>query len=240
MNDVNAKAVRLEGTASMTGSVRIEMRSYFSTHHLYAARYAAEDARAREDRIATSGGRFDIRHRAHVLNAITSSVAFMEAVINEAFLDAIDGHQSYIKSLGASCVADLAKGWSANGQDRMKMFDKYDLFLECAGKGPLRRGELPCQDAQRVVRLRNHLTHYKPENVSADTPHRFEKSMKGRFAENKLMAGSGNPWFPDKALGAGCAEWAWKASLEFVDDFAKCVNVQLNYQQVNFADPLPA
>ncbi|MFB9907477.1 hypothetical protein [Allokutzneria oryzae] len=59
------------------------MRSYLSTHHLYAARYAAEDARAREaDRIGDRPG-FDVRHRGHVLCAVIESVAFLEAAINE-------------------------------------------------------------------------------------------------------------------------------------------------------------
>ncbi len=39
------------------------------------------------------------------------------------------------------------------------------------------------------------------------------------FAPNPFFSGSGNPFFPDKCLGHGCAKWALESSVEFADAF---------------------
>jgi hypothetical protein len=72
---------------------RIVMRNYLSTQHLYAARYAAEDAQAREVALKRQDV-FDIRNRGCVLTAVVESVAFLEAAINELYQDSTDGHPS--------------------------------------------------------------------------------------------------------------------------------------------------
>jgi hypothetical protein len=50
------------------------------------------------------------------------------------------------------------------------------------------------------------------------------------------MAGAGNSYFPDHALGAGCAHWAHTAAVNFVDRFAAVLGLTLNYQIANFDD----
>ena len=45
---------------------------------------------------------------------------------------------------------------------------------------------------------------------------KFELLLKDRFAENPL-AGKNLPFFPDRCLGHGCAEWAVTTSLSFTD-----------------------
>ena len=63
------------------------------------------------------------------------------------------------------------------------------------------------EDVTYLVKLRNWLVHYTPRTVSAEDPHTLDH-VRGRFADNALMAGGGNAWFPDHALGAGRAGWA--------------------------------
>ena len=78
--------------------VTISMRAYFSTYHLWAAKDFARQAKKVECE-HRGKPKFDIRHRALVINSILSSVAFAEAAINEVFQDASDQHHSYIALL---------------------------------------------------------------------------------------------------------------------------------------------
>jgi len=61
-----------------------------------------------------------------------------------------------------------------------------------------------------VIALRNLSVQYRPQSYSHDEPDLRAKveDARARITENALMAGANNPWFPDKALGAGCARWA--------------------------------
>jgi hypothetical protein len=45
------------------------------------------------------------------------------------------------------------------------------------------------------------------------------KALRSRnFASNALMKGQRNVWFPDHALGAGCAKWAIDSARAFADE----------------------
>src|SRR4051794_32934788 len=80
------------------GGGGVSLRTYFSGYHLWGAKHFAELARVIED--AHDGSpRFSIRHRAYVTSSILSSVAFLEALVNEFFDDTADGHLIYVESL---------------------------------------------------------------------------------------------------------------------------------------------
>jgi hypothetical protein len=228
----------LADPVGVVDSITIVMRSYLSTHHLYAARYAAEDAARREG--AHSGSSvFDIGHRAYVMSAVTESIAFLEAAINEIYQDAADEHASYVGGLDQACLRLMAGLWDATDRGRMDVLAKFDLALLFAGQERFDRGSAPYQDAALLVRLRNYLVHYKPEGVSYERPHRLGAALSGKFDGSAFMRDAGNPWFPDRALGAGCANWSWRSARAFTDAFASRMGLTLNYQQANFGDPLP-
>jgi hypothetical protein len=44
-----------------------------------------------------------------------------------------------------------------------------------------------------------------------------------------LPATAGNAYFPDFALGYGCASWSVRAALALTDTFASRINVRLGY-----------
>lgn len=81
--------------------------------------------------------------------------------------------------------------------------------------------------------LRNALTHAEPETSIHSTPavgtaaarHKFEKRLRGKFAESALFASGGNAFFPDKCLGHGCAEWSVTTALAFAEDFCKRIGL---------------
>ena len=214
--------------------VRIVMRNYFSTYLLWSARDFASKAAAIES--GHSGdSRFDIEHRAYVVGAVVSAAAFLEAMINELFQDAHDGHgvedDGNIAALLPRTRELMAGWWAASGEGFERVLEKYQLSVLFADQPGLDRGAEPYQGAGLLIKLRNTLVHYKSESVSVDVEHRFAKDLRGRFADNRLMEGSGNAWWPDHALGAGCAQWAFESAKALADAVADALRIRPNYRR---------
>jgi hypothetical protein len=216
--------------------VRITLRSYFSTYHLWGSRHFAERAQSIED--AHSGGsKFNVEHRALVIGAVVEVGAFLECAINEIFKDCVDFHDGYIKTLPRTSVHALRDKWTewhANGRTTLPTLDKYEAAIACCGVASFDRGATPYQEAALLLRLRNALIHYTPESLAEDDPHRLGDALKSRFNENALMASSGNPYVPDKCLGAGCARWAFTSARAFADAFFARIGMTPNYQSSGF------
>ena len=170
------------------------------------------------------------------MNSILSAVAFLEAAINELYQDAHDKHLVYLENLDQSTISILSDFWGMTEQENktfVSILDKYQLALRFAGKEPFKKGDNPYQDANFAIKIRNELTHYKPKDLSENNKHRLDDTLKGKFNENKMMAGSGNNFYPDKALGAGCTEWSLNSVKNFADEFFKKMEIEPNYQRVD-------
>ena len=181
--------------------------------------------------------RFDIEHRALVLAAVVEAGAFLEAVANELFVDCADDHASYTRPLPAQAVAALRdrwRQWHTNGRSTVPTLEKFEAALECCAATPFDKSCAPHQDATSVIHLRNAVVHFTPEWVAADQRHKFE-CLKSRFAPNALMQGSGDAYFPNKCLGAGCAAWAATTVHTFADDFYARLSITPNYQSSLFS-----
>jgi hypothetical protein len=76
--------------------------------------------------------------------------------------------------------------------------------------------------------------HYKPESYGGEVQHKFLQQLRGKFSENPLMAGAGNPYFPDKCLGSSCATWTVYSVKKVADEFFRRLNISPNYQRVSF------
>jgi len=92
------------------------------------------------------------------------------------------------------------------------------------------KGAAPWQPTAILIQLRNALIHYEPEWLSThvnteDEAHKLTKMLRGRFTPNPLT-GAGDPYYPNKVLGHGCAEWAVRTSTEFVDAFARHLGIK--------------
>lgn len=218
------------------GTARARMRAYFSSYHLWAAMDFASKSNVIES--AHSGPpRFDIEHRALVIASVVEAAAFLESAINELYVDCLEDHSSYIKALSVPVIAALRAQWTdwhKNGRAAQPTLEKFDAALRCAGIAPFNHGTAPYQGAYDVLRLRNALVHYTPEWVPSDKPHRFD-ALRSRFQENALMRNAGNAYFPDKCLGAGCANWCITSALAFADNFHAQLRLRPNYQVSNFS-----
>jgi hypothetical protein len=159
------------------------MRNYFSTNVLWTAlhmsRVVGELERA-DGRVP----RFDMAHRSYAASSVTASATFLDAAVRELFQHADDGHglrdDGYLAPLRPAAITTMAKVWRAtNGGKNLDPLEKWQSLLECCGRDRLDRGAAPAQDAALLVRLRNTLVHFKPENVAADEEHHLEKRLRG-------------------------------------------------------------
>ena len=205
----------------------IHTRTYLANTHIHAAAMFAVQARdveALEENARPKD--WFTRHRGLVVASITSSVAFLEGTANSIFADAADRHLDNLSGVAGDVVDRLARLWRMGipRTARYSVIEKVNVALALAGKEPIGIGEPPGQDAHFLIKLRNALVHYEPEWVAADSTvgpgdhHQMERLLRGRFAENPLTAG-GNPFFPDKVLGHGCAAWAVNSALAFAERF---------------------
>ncbi|MGH8657397.1 MAG: hypothetical protein ACREV4_02620 [Gammaproteobacteria bacterium] len=121
-----------------------------------------------------------------------------------------------------------------SNKSTVSILDKYQLALRFAENEPFKKGESPYQEIDTLIKIRNELIHYKPESLGGDNIHRLEARLRGKFLENSLMAGSGNPYFPDKALGKGCADWSVASVTRFTDTFFSQLNIVPNYLRATF------
>jgi hypothetical protein len=227
----------MECSMATIGRAEVLMRTYFSTYHLWAAEHFARLA-ADIESTHTGEPTFNVKHRAYVTNSILSVVSFLEAAINEIFDDLTDGHSGYVDPL-TNYSHQLTKLWKEKNRKRWSILDKYQDALLCSGKDAFKKGALPYQDAKILVDLRNDLTHARPQTrASSDVEQqKLRARITAKFNPNRLMEDAANPFFPDHYLGAGCAYWAVKTGKAFAGEFFSRLNIQPNYQKVDFGTP---
>jgi hypothetical protein len=219
------------------------MRNYLSTQHLWTATHMSRLAVEYERAYVHTAPAFHIHQRGYVLATVTESVAFLEALINELFQDAHDSEAHIIDQLGQPTATAMAQYWQETDLGWDRTLQKFDKARELASATPPQRGRVPYQDAQLLIQLRNWMIHYRPSWVGTHDPHDLEARLRrNRFEGCKLMKDSGNAWFPDEALGAGCSTWAVKTVRAFADEFVNALGVTLNFQLVDHPaePPTPA
>lgn len=221
-------------------SISISIRHYLSIQHLMASALFAKECLELEAtaHLTPFESIERTRHRSYAVSAVMVSAAFLEATINELFADCADGHSTErLTSLPAHGL--MGRLWVRNVPRTASypILEKYDIALELNDKEPFVPGINPYQDAKLLTELRNALIHYEPETIvaigddEARKLHKFEKRLRGKFGLNALT-GVGNPFYPDKVLGAGCANWAVKAAVDFTDAFFGRLGIPATYEHV--------
>lgn len=225
--------VEVSSTTKSEASMTWKLRSYYSIFYLWSAEHHARLAQDIEDVFVPGGASRpeSTRHRVMVMSAVTDAVAFAEAAVNEIGQDIADGHEMYISKLSPEAGQRITGYWL--GANEASILDKYDSLLHLTTGSHLNRGVEPTQSMVSLIKVRNFLVHYKPADVgSEDPPHKYELALKSKFAGNRLIADSGNAWWPDHALGAGLASWAAKSARAFVDAWLAEIECNLPYQTV--------
>ena len=202
----------------------IGIRNYLAPSMLWTARREAWLCGQREQQLIAEGDiNVHYQHRSHAILCIMSAVAFLEAFVNAIWQDASEAepgeHSHYTKGIPDAAMATMRELWTGREQAEraMSLLGKFQLALVCAGHPRMDTGAEPYQSVDTLVLLRNALVHFKPEwwlDDADDT--RLVSRLRHKITparENQQPVGE--PWFPNKALGAGAANWACDGVIEF-------------------------
>ena len=222
------------------GKVSLKMRPNFSIRHIRsAAKFVKWSAEIEKDYLGrpkefTADSR--VEYEACVVGCIFILVAFLEATVNEVFADAEQNANHLLEHLDLNTVTAVAAHWKDQKKlRRLSTLEKYQLALELSHKTPLNPDQSPYENARLVVRLRNALIHYHPEWLAAGSDAEYMndlgRSLYGKFPPDPFMTG-GNPYFPDKCLNHGCAQWAIDSCLQFTDEFFSRMGVTPRYDSI--------
>jgi hypothetical protein len=205
------------GRAGYAGEDATWSRDRLSRHHIISAHNFAEAARTVENEDPDEVPLDDKwRYRAYVTAAVLSSAGFLEASINELYLEL----QKVTKSGDSQLRHELALLVNAWPQIvSSPVLQKYQIALSVTDADQYNEDASPYADAECLVRLRDALLSYNAEWDDTRGRHQvLEARLKDAFPPSPLVSAQ-RPWFPDRCLGAGCAKWAVKTAQLFANDF---------------------
>jgi hypothetical protein len=237
---MNKIPLEMEGEESA-----IRFRDCFSVRYIQSAALLCRLAYTIEQEFLKGGplqADAQLRHEAFTLNAVLSSVSFLESTINELHADATDEEYSAIDEKHGTLLRTIGRQWrNTKNFDRAPMFTKYQTILAIAGQPGFEEGDPAFDNVRILTEIRNHLLHYTREWVVVSrqalgrepesTADYFEKVLYRKFATNPLALRN-VPFFPDRCLGHGCAEWAIVNSIIFTDEFFRRLSLPVPYEGI--------
>jgi hypothetical protein len=197
------------------GTPSLQIQEMFAMQHLWTARHAARLCRERESQVIRQRS-VDTELRSHAMASIFFAAAFLEALVNEVILGMLDasGPTPRTACIPPSTIPGFRQLWRR--ERRLGIRGKYQEALFAVGKPQYDERRDPAKSMLLVVELRNHFVHHQPEWREVNAEHDFERALKrAGVAPNQQPLGP--PWFTNKALGAGLAEW----SCDVITRFAK-------------------
>ena len=147
---------------------------------------------------------------AHATASVLLTVATLESYVNELFAS----HDTIFPGLRTDILVKL---WDA--YELKPILDKFDLALFLREAGSLNRGVTPTQDVALLIRLRNALTHFKPEWLDEQQEHaKLSGQLRGRFSPSAFFP-KDESIFPRRWATHECTAWAVKSAINFIDEF---------------------
>lgn len=218
--------------------ISIGMQTYYSIQHIQAAAYMTRSASKIEAQLTDETDHEAVVLKAYVSSALFSSVAFLEALANEIYADALQPNEEHLSTLTERDRAMIAGLGETESVQRASILAKYDLLLLAAGKPPLRHDNDPYKATSTVIRLRNEIVHYKASffDVGSEGMVRagsFSKSklpqqIKDKFKPRKSARGlSGDAW-----IGYGLAQWSLTSVIAYADAVFEALGVHPYFDHV--------
>jgi len=212
--------------------VQILIQTYLSIHHAKSAAHFARAAKAIINENSSSKSEIGTNVGASIL----SSVAYLEASINELFSEAEKDSNKWLLNVDERSKKLLKTLSTIESIDRASILEKYDIFLVAAGFEPIPKGDNVSQNVKSVISLRNNITHYKASWLDSGSKELMRKgsSYKGEYWQNlnKLIYGRDFGDKPHCWQQANYAEWALKSSIDFVDTVFKTLGSKSNVDNV--------
>lgn len=219
------------------------VKYYYSNIHREAAELFSKLAKDQEDKhreVEAKRGKeimptkIYMIHKIYAVNSILSSTAFLEAVINEFYQEIHDGNDAYIKKLNPVHVGRLNYHWETTElrNKSAHILDKYQNALEFCEKELFDKRESHYSNVKIAIKLRNELTHFKPEFNNPSNPHRILNRFNARHFRNPLFGSSDDIYTLNKILSHDTAAWIIKAYKKFIDAFFAKFNLKPNYKKI--------
>jgi hypothetical protein len=229
----------------MPATMTIGIRNYLSILHLKAAAHFVGLSRATEGlagviKESEKSDTIELQY-AQVMAAVLSAAAFLEATINELFMDAADGGDvGFASQLPVTDREQLTRFWELDipRTASYPIIRKFEIALAILGREPFDKPGAMWGSARALVDLRNALVHFEPktwihevgEERADEQMEHLEKRLRDKFSESAFATGTAGPFFPAHALGFGCAHWALHSALAFSDRFFAILNIAPNYE----------
>jgi len=217
----------------VTMQATAKSRANLSYQHMQEAIHLAELSKNCEADNASktfSDGDFFNHHRAYVVGSIMTSVASIEAKINEFYLDATDNLLGSI--LNNSKQALLSELWKPLDEKRVSILQKYQIALTALECNKFDTSKGPYQDVSLLIDLRNMLVHFKPEwDIDQKKHKKIEHKLQGRFELNPFWPEDDPIFFPFKCISHGCANWAVRSSMNLILEFLALTGVDSRTDQ---------
>lgn len=147
------------------------------------------------------------------MTAVTEAVAFIEALINEFFVDIRDSHANRYDALGEETPKRIREYWDVAGSgNNVPILTKYEMARSLCGRGTYDQGRDPYQSMKAVIDLRNWQMHYRPKNLGEGTTISSGKVYEaecspGSSTQPATLAARLTGWWPPEALSAPIS-WA--------------------------------
>ena len=205
-------------------------RPLFARRHLLAASLMAYHCRALESEFVAAGADVPSRRvESYAIAAITESVSFLEALVNELWQYAIDSDAATNPNLWGLPPGTIEQIRRLDRYDRVEralaVLEKFDLVLMCAGKPGLDSSRTPHRDVKLLIQLRNAIVHYRPRMQWSNQLHKLQKPLTDLGLENPLHEGL-MPWFPGYPLCASVAEWSWTKSRDLAYGWQQALGLE--------------
>ena len=228
--------------AKASVSCSMQLRTTFSYRHIKCATMCTKKSIEIENNFVKGStweehsSTYD-ENQACASGAIISSVAYLESFINE-FFNNCENDSDFFKEINKEKNDLLKRHWKKGIKCRRT--EKFSAILckyqvaYCIFKGiGIDNSSKKFDNVKDLIKIRNALVHYKSEfqpthNSDSEVDPYGLNHLQGKFNENIFMINCGNPFFPWKCLGAGCAKWAIKTSIDFTDYFSSEINLNKN------------
>lgn len=216
----------IEGKATITATVSV--RNYMASQHLWMAQHSAAKCAALEPTLKDRGVPTHPELRGYAVAAVTLSVAFIEAVINEAFEDA-EAYGARVQALPVDTARLMAAFWS-DGERHVGTLDKYQLALLFNRAEQFNKGGNPYQNANTLVQFRNALSHFKPIWHQDHAPRAMNRRLPGLFEKSGLLGKDDGSDWSIWALAAPGAHWAVDTASAFVGAWSDRMGLERHYE----------
>ena len=207
---------------NFTGSATLRTRTNLAIHHLLAAcRFASRVAQIERENAGQPFGEFweEILHNA--LAVATLTVASIESHANEMYFEG----EIVAPGLNPAAAAELAEVIDAESIVR-----KYSVALAFRSGKRLNPGNLPVQNADALIKLRNAIVHFRPEwHGEQDKHDKLSKILQYKFKPSAFFPNESV--FPRAWASHTFCVWSLQTAVQFLEHFYAEVGVQSPIEQ---------